>query len=117
MKKKILCFDLDGVICKTKGNSYHLSKPNKQSIKKINELYQKGNYIKIFTARFMGRSKENKSAAIKKGFTLTEKQLINWNLDYHELILGKPSYDLFIDDKSIFFNKNWIKKIDSYLKK
>ena len=73
-----ILFDLDGVICKTKGNSYHLSKPNKQSIKKVNELYQKGNYIKIFTARFMGRSKENKSAAIKKGFILTKKQLMNW---------------------------------------
>ena len=41
----------------------------------------------------------------------TRKQLKKWDLKYHELIFGKPSYDLFIDDKSIFFNKNWVKKI------
>ena len=111
MNKKIICFDLDGVICKTSSNRYHKSKPNLNAIKKVNELYEKGNYIKIFTARYMGRSKENRLIAKKKGFQLTRKQLKKWDLKYHELIFGKPSYDLFIDDKSIFFNKNWVKKI------
>jgi tyrosyl-tRNA synthetase len=111
MIKKILCFDLDGVICKTKKNKYHDSKPNFVAIKKINELYDKGHYIKIFTARFMGRSNENRVIAKKRGFKLTEKQLKNWKLKYHKLLFGKPSYDIFVDDKSIFFNKNWVKKI------
>lgn len=114
-KKKIICFDLDGVICKTKKNYYTKSKPNHLAIKKINKLYDEGNYIKIFTARFMGRSKDNQVAAKKKGYHITKKQLEKWNLKYHKLILGKPSYDIIIDDKSIFYNKNWIKKIDYYL--
>ena len=115
LKKKIICFDLDNVICSTKKNYYHKSKPNIKAIKKINFLYEKGYLIKIFTARFMGRSKENKKIAIEKGYNFTKKQLKKWKVNYHNLIFGKPSYDLFIDDKSIFYNPNWIKKIDKYL--
>ena len=65
MKKKY-CFDIDGVICKTIGNNYKNSKPILIAINKINKLYEEGNYIIIFTARFMGRSKENKKIAKKK---------------------------------------------------
>ncbi len=50
---KILCFDLDNVICSTKGNRYHESKPRKKIINLINNLYKKGYTIKIFTARYM----------------------------------------------------------------
>jgi len=34
-------------------------------------------------------------------FDLTEKQLKDWGCKYHELILGKPHADFFIDDKGI----------------
>ena len=27
---------------------------------------------------------------------------------FNKLILGKPSYDIFIDDKSLGFKKNWM---------
>ena len=61
MQKKIktYCFDIDGVICFTKKNYYHNSKPNKKVIKKINQIYEGGNKVIIFTARFMSRSNEN----------------------------------------------------------
>ena len=41
------------------------------------------------------------------GFQFTKKQLKKWGVKYHKLIMGKPSYDLIIDDKSIFFKKKW----------
>jgi hypothetical protein len=112
MKKyeKIYCFDLDGVICRTKGNLYSESKPIIKAIKKINQLYLNNNKIIIFTSRFMGRSHENINLAYKKGYNLTFKQLKKWKLNFHKLIFGKPSYDFIIDDKSINF-KNWIKNI------
>ena len=103
MKKNIICFDLDNVICFTNKNFYKESKPNIEAIKKINLLYKKGFIIKIFTSRFMGRSNENISVAKKKGFKLTEEQLLSWGVKYHSLIFGKPSFDLYIDDKAIFF--------------
>ena len=109
MKKKTYCFDIDGVICKTNGNNYKKSTPLKLSINKINNLYNKGNKIIIFTARYMGRSKENKNLAKKKGYKITKLQLTKWGLKYHKFIFGKPSFDYIIDDKSIFFKKNWHK--------
>ena len=117
MKKKIICFDLDNVICLTKKNFYKKSKPNNLAIKKINSLYEQGYEIKIFTSRYMGRCKENVNCAKKRGYKFTKKQLAKWNLKYSKLIFGKPSYDLYIDDKSIFFKKSWYKSINSQIKK
>jgi len=113
--KKTICFDLDNVICKTSKSNYKKSKPNQKAIKKINFLYDSGYFIKIFTARYMGRNNDNKIKATKQGYALTKKQLLRWRVKHHKLIFGKPSYDLFIDDKSIFFNKNWITKINKFL--
>jgi hypothetical protein len=106
MSKKF-CFDIDGVICKTIKNKYKLSKPNKAVIKTINKLYQRGNYIIIFTSRYMGRNKENVFKSKKQGFQFTYNQLVSWKLKFHKLILGKPSYDLIVDDKALGFKKNW----------
>ena len=74
MKKNIICFDLDNVICITKKNDYKNSKPLTRNIKIINQLYEKNNHIKIFTARFMGRSNQNSSLAVKKDI---ESQLLS----------------------------------------
>ena len=65
-KNKTICFDIDGVICDTKNNNYKNSKPIVKNIKFINMLYSKGYYIKLFTARFMGRTNDNKVLAKKK---------------------------------------------------
>ena len=54
--------------------------------------------------------------AKKKGYNFTKIQLKKWNLKYHNLIFGKPSYDLFIDDKNLSFTNNWEKKIRDHLK-
>ena len=67
------CFDLDGVICKTKSNNYKKSKPIKDAINIINRLYLEGHYILIYTSRFMGRSNEKVSKANKIGYQLTLK--------------------------------------------
>ena len=52
-KKKIFCFDIDGVICKTKKKNYFKSKPNKKVIEIINQLYKK-NKIVIFYSKIYG---------------------------------------------------------------
>ena len=107
MKKKIICFDLDNTICTTKKNFYKSAKPKKKVVKIINDLYSKGFVIKIFTSRFMGRNNENIRLAKKEGFNLTKNQLKKWKINYHSLIMGKPSYDIFIDNKTLGFKNNW----------
>ncbi|MDB3920192.1 phosphoheptose isomerase [Candidatus Pelagibacter sp.] len=118
MKKKIIfCFDLDNVICTTNKSEYQNSKPNKKAINVINKLYKEGYCIKIFTARYMGRNNDNIIKARKQGKKLTKMQLKKWKVKFTKLIMGKPSYDIFVDDKAYGFKKSWINNIEKkYLK-
>ena len=116
-KKKVLCFDLDNVICKTTGSNYKKSKPIKKVIRFINLLYHKEFIIKIFTARYMGRNDEKIFAAKKQGYRFTKNQLAKWGLKYHILIFGKPTYDIFVDDKCLGFTKDWLISLKKDLKK
>ena len=73
MKKKIIFFDLDNVICFTdKNKNYKKSKPFQKAIKTVNELYKRGHTIKIYTARGMGKFKGNK-LLVKKLFKIYKK--------------------------------------------
>lgn len=104
----IYCFDLDNTICYTRGNDYDSSLPNKEFIDKINFLYETGHIIKIFTARGMTSYKGDVSLVYFNLFSKTRSQLESWGVKYHQLILGKPSFDFFIDDKNLTiveFNK------------
>ena len=99
---KTYVIDIDGTICDWEaGRDYTLSNPHPERIKFINKLYDEGNIIKYFTARGMGRFKGNMDKAVEFFYTLTESQLDRWGCKYHQLILGKPSGDHYIDDKGI----------------
>jgi hypothetical protein len=64
----------------------------------------------------MGRNNDVKAKAKKAGYSLTKKSLKDWGLKYNKLIFSKPSYDLIVDDKAIFFQKDWVDKIYKELK-
>ena len=38
---------------------------------------------------------------VLKGFDVTYKQLTDWGCKFNELRMGKPAYDMFIDDKNV----------------
>ena len=71
----------------------------------MNSLYDEGYFIKIYTARGMGKYSENISKVKKAYKKLTSNQLKKWKVKYHQLILGKTSYDYFVDDKAYGFKK------------
>lgn len=91
-KKLKVCCDIDGVIAtKTPENDYSKAYPIENNIRILNTLYDKGFHIVLFTAR-----------GYKTGLDwhgVTEKQMKEWNVHYHELLLGKPDADIYIDDK------------------
>lgn len=117
MKIKTICFDIDNVICQTsKKNDYTKSLPIKRNINVINRAYDKGYKIILYTARFMGRCEGNIVKVKKKIKPLTLNQLKTWNVKYHKIYFGKPSFDIFIDDKSLFYKKNWRKSLKKKLK-
>jgi len=115
-KKIIFCFDLDNTICTTKKNNYLNSKPKKEVIKLINNLYDKGHIIKINTARYMGRNNDNIKLAKKQGFKKTFNQLKIWGLKFHKLAISKLSADIYIDDKSYNYNNKWKKDFKNFIK-
>jgi len=101
-------FDIDGTICSKTDGSYEKAKPFFDRIEKVNKLYDEGNTIIFLTARGMGRYKNITHYANEKFYDFTTKQLKQWGVKYHNLFLGKPSGDIYIDDKGIkdedFFN-------------
>ena len=115
-KKLVFCFDLDNTICKTNNNKYKSSVPYKKAIKIINALYDNGHIIKIFTARFMGRSKDNYKIAHKRAYRFTLNQLKKWNLKFNKLFVNKPSSDIYVDDKSYGYKKDWQIKFTKFIK-
>ena len=92
MKK--YCFDLDGTLCTNTWGDYDKAVPYAECIDEVNRLFDKGNIIKIFTARGTTSKIDHTE--------LTKMQLESWGCKYHELIMNiKPSADVIIDDIAI----------------
>jgi hypothetical protein len=89
---------------------YEKATPYFDRIKKINELYDKGNHIIYFTARGMLTLNGDLFEVYRVWYDVTKDQLSKWDCKHHQLILGKPSADYYIDDKGIsdknFFNQS-----------
>ena len=89
----IIYIDIDNTIFDTNTTNYHDSKPNLYLINIANDLYRNGHTIIYWTARG--------SVTGINWYELTKKQLDESGVLYHELKMGKPAYDLLIDDKSV----------------
>ena len=102
-------FDIDGTICTTTDGDYALAEPLKDRIAMVNKLYDEGHTIVFQTARGMGRSGNSVAFAYEMFEKGTRYQLDSWGVKYHSLFLGKPSGDIYIDDKGMrdinFFNQ------------
>ena len=85
--------DIDSTICVTTDKDYHNSIPIVSRIKKLNELYEEGHEIHYWTARG--------SSSGKDWTELTQRQLSQWMCKYTSFRVGKPDYDVWIDDKAI----------------
>ena len=94
-------FDIDGTICTTSDSDYENSEPIVDRIQKINKLYDEGHTIVFQTARGMGRTDDNILQSYELFFEMTADQLEKWGVKYHRLFLGKPSGDMYIDDKGM----------------
>lgn len=92
-------FDIDGTICTLTDGDYESASPIRSRINQINNLFDSGNKIIFQTARGMGRTSNNIQESVTMFEELTKNQLVQWGVKYHQLFLGKPSGDLYIDDK------------------
>jgi hypothetical protein len=97
----VYVFDIDNTICYTTDSDYENSVPRQDRIDKINELHDRGHTIIFQTARGMGRSRNSVAYAYAAFENLTRRQLASWDVRYHDLLLGKPSGDIYVDDKGM----------------
>tara|TARA_B000000557_G_scaffold255359_1_gene246428 strand:- start:427 stop:720 length:294 start_codon:yes stop_codon:yes gene_type:complete len=90
----IVYIDIDETIANTPDDrNYSNSTPIIENIAKANKFYDEGNTVVYWTARGSGTGID--------WYDVTKKQLTQWGAKHHDLKLGKPVYDLFIDDKAI----------------
>jgi mannose-6-phosphate isomerase-like protein (cupin superfamily) len=90
MKKYYI--DLDGTLCNTPASNYSESTPIQERIDFVNRLKLEGNHITIWTARGATSGLDWEE--------LTRQQLSDWNVHYDVLLMKKPNYDVYLDDKS-----------------
>jgi hypothetical protein len=90
-----IIIDIDGTIC-TEERTYSrsMAKPLPGAIEGVNKLYDEGNTIVFFSARTWME------------FEMTTDWLKKHGFKYHQLVLGKPIGDVWIDDRALSFN-NW----------
>tara|TARA_R100000808_G_C2137021_1_gene145216 strand:- start:466 stop:795 length:330 start_codon:yes stop_codon:yes gene_type:complete len=94
-------FDIDGTICTLTDGDYSKAEPKRARIEKINQLHDEGHTIVYQTARGMGRSKGSISYSHTAFYRFTMEQLQSWGCKFDGLYLGKPSGDIYIDDKGM----------------
>ena len=94
-------FDIDGTLCETIDGDYENSKPLQERIEIVNHLYDGGHTITLYTARGMGRSDNSFVYAHEAFYELTRTQVKDWGIKFHDLFLGKPAGDVYVDDKAI----------------
>jgi CMP-N-acetylneuraminic acid synthetase len=88
------CFDIDGCIATVRKDlDYARAEPIPSTIRHINALYEAGHRIVLLTARG--------SATGIDWRDITEAQMQRWGVKHHELRLGKPAADYYIDDKML----------------
>jgi len=102
----IYCIDVDETLCHSIEDDYAHSVACREAISKVNKLFDEGHTIKLFTGRGSWDNYDWRE--------FTEKQLKSWGVKYHELIMGKPHADVFIDDKALNA-RDWLGREDDGL--
>jgi len=86
-------FDIDNTLVQTNGSDYENSCPIQHRIDRVNRLFDEGHTIYLFTARGMSSGRDL--------YDFTSKQMNDFGIKHHGIIMGKPNVDLFVDDKAI----------------
>jgi hypothetical protein len=89
----VYCFDIDGTLCTNTEGEYSEAEPFPEMIAHVNSLFREGHRILLYTARGATTGIDWRS--------VTVRQMEEWKVSYHELFMGKPTADVYIDDKAV----------------
>lgn len=101
---KVIIVDFDGTLClfekDTSAENIPKGIPNIPLINKLNELYNKGYEIEIYTARGHNSCKSREEAK-EKYESIIKDWLNKHNVKYSKLSFQKPYARVYIDDRAI----------------
>lgn len=101
-----IIIDMDGTICtEMRQFSRCLAEPKEGAIETINQLYDEGNTIIIYSSRTWVE------------YEMTVDWLKKHGVKYNQLFMGKPVGDVWIDDRAITCDNNWKEIAAKLLKK
>lgn len=110
LEPKTVVYDLDDVICFRDQTlpvesiigpeKYEGCLPIRENIKIVNNAYDAGYKIVLYTSRGMGQFNGDVERCDKELRPITTKHLKQWEVKYHQLIFGKIHFDVFVDNKA-----------------
>ena len=89
----IYCFDIDGTLCTNTDGDYEQAVLFPEPIAQVNRLHEAGHTIYLYTARGATTGIDWRE--------LTERQLSEWGVEYDALYFGKPTADVYVDDRAV----------------
>ena len=95
---KVYCFDIDGTLCTSAEGAHENAEPIPERIAQVNRLHTAGHTILLYSTR--------ETTADIDWRELTERQMEAWGVRYHQLFLGKPTADIYVDEKA-FNSETW----------
>lgn len=99
---RTIVFDFDGTLCtRVSPGEYDRIEPRHDVIGIANAFYDSGYKVVIYTARGMETFCGDLQKIERRWRAELERWLLTNGVRYDELIFGKPSADLYIDDKCI----------------
>ena len=91
-RDQIIYVDIDHTLFESSQPHYTIRREISRMVELINFLY-KNNHIILWTARG--------SVTGVDQLEMTRKQIRHYNINYHDLRVGKPMYSFWIDDKAV----------------
>lgn len=100
-KKRTLLVDLDGtLLTQERGGRYKNARPILENVVAINNQYDEGNEIIVYTARGMVFYENDVSKVYENLYEMTKRQLDNFGIKYDRLVMGKLS-GVIVDEDSL----------------
>jgi len=99
-KPRIIVCDIDGTLCRSETHDYVNAVPQVEAIEMLNLCYDSGDFIILHTSRGMLSHNGDLEKINQKVRPVLETWLKQHGVKYHQLIMGKPYGDVYIDDKS-----------------
>ena len=103
-QQKTFCFDIDRTLCEAVNcvDEYAIVAPKKDMIDFVNQLFNEGNIVLLYTGRH------------SQQLLVTQAWLKKHNVNHHHLFFGKPVADVYIDDLAVRYTN--LDKIKTELK-